>query len=227
MTIVLLIIAAAPNAPCQPTLPRPCSIYPYAYYFCRKQLKAGEGGGCCGCTSLDYPFTQHHRQCDKCGHSPLSHYCWWNRWGARVRAGGWCPRALNRIMKHSVAACLYLGLGRCVSAAPGRRTYKERRAECTRNPLANSHCGRHNVLASSLATSPPFATRLANSDSPIRRFVANPIKNHGYQGRGRTAMQLLKNRIMPAILLRRTKVRRTARMVHLTTAFAPVNTMPA
>ncbi|GLI66752.1 hypothetical protein VaNZ11_010704 [Volvox africanus] len=85
-------------------------IYPYAYYFCRK------AGASCGCSSLDYPFTKHHRQCDMCSHSPLSHYCWWNR------------------------------------------------------------------------------------------FVANPIKAHGYSGRGRTALMLLKNRILPAILLRRTKV---------------------
>ncbi|KAG1677040.1 hypothetical protein FOA52_001209 [Chlamydomonas sp. UWO 241] len=38
------------------------------------------------------------------------------------------------------------------------------------------------------------------------RFVANPIKNHGYQGKGRSAMLLLKNQIMPTILLRRTKL---------------------
>ncbi len=49
----------------------PYRIYPYAYYFCRKQCAGG-----CGCTSLDYPFTKHYRACDKCEHSPLSHYCW-------------------------------------------------------------------------------------------------------------------------------------------------------
>lgn len=38
------------------------------------------------------------------------------------------------------------------------------------------------------------------------RFVANPIKMYGYSGMGRTALMLLKNRILPAILLRRTKV---------------------
>ncbi|PNH00737.1 ATP-dependent helicase rhp16, partial [Tetrabaena socialis] len=88
------------------------SIYPYAYYFCRK------AGASCACTSLDYPFSKDHRKCDTCAHAPLSHYCWWNR------------------------------------------------------------------------------------------FVANPIKAHGYGGRGRTAMMLLKNRILPAILLRRTKALR-------------------
>lgn len=59
---------------------------------------------------------QNYRKCDQCGHSPLAHYCFWNR------------------------------------------------------------------------------------------FVANPIKNHGYAGKGRQAMLLLKNQIMPQILLRRTKV---------------------
>lgn len=38
------------------------------------------------------------------------------------------------------------------------------------------------------------------------RFVANPIKNYGYEGKGRSAMLLLKNTIMPTILLRRTKL---------------------
>lgn len=81
-------------------------IFPYSYYFCRK----------CDCHSLDYSFSLNYRQCDHCQHSPLAHYCWWNR------------------------------------------------------------------------------------------HVANPIKYHGYQGKGRTAMTLLKNQIMPKILLRRTKV---------------------
>ncbi|WIA16278.1 hypothetical protein OEZ85_012982 [Tetradesmus obliquus] len=38
------------------------------------------------------------------------------------------------------------------------------------------------------------------------RHVANPIKYHGYQGKGRVAMQLLRNTLLPAILLRRTKL---------------------
>ncbi|GFR45750.1 hypothetical protein Agub_g7165, partial [Astrephomene gubernaculifera] len=52
-------------------------IYPYAYYFCRKSCKEG-----CDCTSLDYPFSPGSRACVRCGHSPLSHYCWWNRYVA-------------------------------------------------------------------------------------------------------------------------------------------------
>ena len=36
--------------------------------------------------------------------------------------------------------------------------------------------------------------------------MANPIKKDGYDGKGRTAMRVLKEEILPAILLRRTKV---------------------
>ena len=38
------------------------------------------------------------------------------------------------------------------------------------------------------------------------KYVANPIKKDGYQGPGRLAMRVLKEEILPAILLRRTKV---------------------
>ncbi len=37
------------------------------------------------------------------------------------------------------------------------------------------------------------------------RYVANPIKRHGYTGKGRHAMLVLRNEILPRILLRRTK----------------------
>ena len=36
--------------------------------------------------------------------------------------------------------------------------------------------------------------------------MANPIKKHGYVGKGRAAMRILKNEILDKILLRRTKV---------------------
>ncbi len=36
--------------------------------------------------------------------------------------------------------------------------------------------------------------------------MANPIKKHGYIGKGRAAMRILKNEILDKILLRRTKV---------------------
>lgn len=38
------------------------------------------------------------------------------------------------------------------------------------------------------------------------KWVANPIKNCGYVGKGRLAMRLLKSEILEKILLRRTKV---------------------
>ena len=38
------------------------------------------------------------------------------------------------------------------------------------------------------------------------RRIANPIKFCGYEGRGRTAMLILKHQILPKLLLRRTKM---------------------
>jgi DNA repair protein RAD16 len=38
------------------------------------------------------------------------------------------------------------------------------------------------------------------------RRISNPIKYNGYEGRGRTAMLILKHQILPKVLLRRTKV---------------------
>lgn len=38
------------------------------------------------------------------------------------------------------------------------------------------------------------------------KFVANPIKKFGFSGPGRTAMRVLKEEILPLVLLRRTKV---------------------
>eukprot|EP00892_Ulva_mutabilis_P003353 jgi/Ulvmu1/138/UM001_0142.1 len=38
------------------------------------------------------------------------------------------------------------------------------------------------------------------------RRIANPIKYNGYEGRGRTAMLILKHQILPVVLLRRTKL---------------------
>ncbi|CAD7701108.1 unnamed protein product, partial [Ostreobium quekettii] len=46
--------------------------YPYSYYFCRK----------CDCKCIDYPFKSNSRQCRTCGHSPLHHFCWWNKYVA-------------------------------------------------------------------------------------------------------------------------------------------------
>eukprot|EP00898_Chlorokybus_atmophyticus_P001429 jgi/Chlat1/2287/Chrsp17S02793 len=44
-------------------------IDPYSYYFCKK----------CPCKALDYSFGKDWRKCDHCGHSPLHHFCWWNK----------------------------------------------------------------------------------------------------------------------------------------------------
>lgn len=44
-------------------------IDPHAYYFCRTKD--------CSCKSLHYRFTK--SKCDDCGHSVISHYCYFNR----------------------------------------------------------------------------------------------------------------------------------------------------
>eukprot|EP01018_Ginkgo_biloba_P009937 Gb_29852 [translate_table: standard] len=54
------------------SLVRFLQIYPYSYYFCRR----------CDCKSLDYSFGKEWRKCDHCGHSPLFHFCWWNKFVA-------------------------------------------------------------------------------------------------------------------------------------------------
>jgi DNA repair protein RAD16 len=66
-------------------------IYPYAYYFCSRCEKLG-GDGCGGgeggcCESLDYPFSKTlsesklkaNSKCDKCNHTTIQHYLWFNK----------------------------------------------------------------------------------------------------------------------------------------------------
>ena len=45
-------------------------IFPYGYYFCKN----------CPCRSLDYKFAENGRECEVCGHSPLRHYNYLNRY---------------------------------------------------------------------------------------------------------------------------------------------------
>ncbi|KAG1471513.1 hypothetical protein G6F56_002076 [Rhizopus delemar] len=40
---------------------------PYAYYYCMH----------CPCKQLNWKFSN-KRECDECGHRPMSHMCWWN-----------------------------------------------------------------------------------------------------------------------------------------------------
>ncbi|KAK9813234.1 hypothetical protein WJX72_011166 [[Myrmecia] bisecta] len=77
-------------------------IFPYAYYFCTK--KAGPGQ-CCACQSLDYSFRTNWRQCDHCKHSPLQHYCWWNKYVANpIKKFGYVGkgRAAMRVLKNEI-----------------------------------------------------------------------------------------------------------------------------
>lgn len=54
------------------SLVRFLEIKPYSYYFCKN----------CECKALDYSFGVDWRKCNSCDHSPLVHFCWWNKFVA-------------------------------------------------------------------------------------------------------------------------------------------------
>ena len=91
-------------------------IDPFAYYFCRN----------CPCKTLDYKFGSNWKSCDECGHSPLRHYCWWNRFISNpIRFGGGeekVEKALN-ILRQDVLVHILL-----------RRTKASRTAELSLPP---------------------------------------------------------------------------------------------
>ncbi|CAI7837941.1 unnamed protein product, partial [Closterium sp. NIES-53] len=91
-------------------------IDPYSYYFCRH----------CDCQSLDHKFSAHNRKCDQCGHSPLVHFCWWNKFVA------------NPIMKHGYGGdgrrAMLLLKHRVLDRVLLRRTKTERAADLTLPP---------------------------------------------------------------------------------------------
>ncbi|CAI5491510.1 unnamed protein product [Closterium sp. Naga37s-1] len=91
-------------------------IDPYSYYFCRH----------CDCQSLDHKFSAHNRKCDQCGHSPLVHFCWWNKFVA------------NPIMKHGYGGdgrrAMLLLKHRVLNRVLLRRTKTERAADLTLPP---------------------------------------------------------------------------------------------
>ena len=45
-------------------------VRPFASYFCKN----------CPCSSLDHAYGAHNRSCVQCGHSPLRHYNFLNRY---------------------------------------------------------------------------------------------------------------------------------------------------
>jgi len=51
-------------------------VRPYAYYFCKHKGEAGEG---CGCEMLQWSFGGEARYCVSCGHTPMSHYSYFNK----------------------------------------------------------------------------------------------------------------------------------------------------
>ncbi|CAI5466108.1 unnamed protein product [Closterium sp. Yama58-4] len=95
-------------------------INPYSYYFCRH----------CDCQSLDHKFSAHNRKCDQCGHSPLVHFCWWNKFVA------------NPIMKHGYGGdgrrAMLLLKHRVLDRVLLRRTKTERAADLTLPPRTST-----------------------------------------------------------------------------------------
>ncbi|CAI5527491.1 unnamed protein product [Closterium sp. Naga37s-1] len=95
-------------------------IDPYSYYFCRH----------CDCQSLDHKFSAHNRKCDQCGHSPLVHFCWWNKFVA------------NPIMKHGYGGdgrrAMLLLKHRVLDRVLLRRTKTERAADLTLPPRTST-----------------------------------------------------------------------------------------
>lgn len=51
------------------SLVRFLEIKPYSYYYCKS----------CDCKSLDYSFGTDWKKCNSCEHSPMAHFCWWNK----------------------------------------------------------------------------------------------------------------------------------------------------
>eukprot|EP00850_Spirogloea_muscicola_P001861 SM000007S20821 [mRNA] locus=s7:472696:479059:+ [translate_table: standard] len=98
------------------SLVRFLQIEPYSYYFCRK----------CDCKSLDYSFGKDWRKCDHCGHGPLHHFCWWNKYVANpIKKWGYVAdgRRAMMLLKHRVLDQTLL-----------RRTKVERAADLTLPP---------------------------------------------------------------------------------------------
>ncbi|CAK9259692.1 unnamed protein product [Sphagnum jensenii] len=108
------------------SLVRFLEIYPYSYYFCRA----------CDCKSLDYRWAS---SCDGCGHSPLHHFCWWNKFIASpIKKWGYVHegRKAMMLLKYKVLDSTLLRRTKTERAAdlalPPRTTYLRRDAFDTR-----------------------------------------------------------------------------------------------
>eukprot|EP00249_Psilotum_nudum_P024950 c29330_g1_i2 orf=639-3632(-) len=105
------------------SLVRFLEIEPFSYYFCRL----------CDCKSLDYSFGIEWRMCDHCKHSPLHHFCWWNKYIANpIKRYGYVNegRKAMLLLKHKLLDSTLLRRTKIERAAdlalPPRTTYLRR-----------------------------------------------------------------------------------------------------
>jgi SNF2 family DNA or RNA helicase len=93
-------------------------IKPFANYYCKN----------CPCDSLDYRFGQDGRACEVCGHSPMRHYQWLNKYVMNpIRAFGYVGPGLQgmKTLRHTVLDDLVLRrtkAGRAADLALPHRT---------------------------------------------------------------------------------------------------------
>eukprot|EP00250_Pteridium_aquilinum_P002311 c12509_g1_i2 orf=41-2893(+) len=98
------------------SLVRFLEISPFSYYFCKS----------CECKSLDYSFGTEWRKCNHCEHSPLAHFCWWNKFIANpIKKSGFKNegRRAMALLKHKLLNSILL-----------RRTKLERAADLALPP---------------------------------------------------------------------------------------------
>ncbi|BDA51349.1 probable ATP-dependent helicase rhp16 [Coccomyxa sp. Obi] len=80
-------------------------IFPYAFYFCGAGTAKSSKEAPCTCKCIDYPFSSNHRKCNHCGHSPLHHYCWWNKHVANpIKKWGYVGKGRKAmlLLKHQI-----------------------------------------------------------------------------------------------------------------------------
>lgn len=105
------------------SLVRFLEIRPFSYYYCKT----------CDCRCLDYSFGKEWRKCDHCDHSPISHFCWWNKFIANpIKKWGYkCDgRRAMLLLKHKLLDSILLRRTKLECAAdlalPPRTTYLRR-----------------------------------------------------------------------------------------------------
>ncbi|KAH7301638.1 hypothetical protein KP509_23G035400 [Ceratopteris richardii] len=98
------------------SLVRFLEINPFSFYFCKS----------CECKSLDYSFGMDWKKCSNCDHSPLAHFCWWNKFVANpIKRSGFenDGRKAMALLKYKLLSSILL-----------RRTKLERAADLALPP---------------------------------------------------------------------------------------------